>query len=195
MKEHQFNENESYFIELERTLNATSGLMNNLLSWALASQNKIVPTFEQIAFKELINQAVALFEVSLSIKNLSVEVNIPDEMEVSGDREMLNLIIRNLLSNAVKYSYPGGKINIHACLNGNDWEFSVTDSGVGMDEKIINELHVSKLHNSMAGTANEKGCGIGMMLVYEFVKKLHGNLHIVSQPGQGSVFRIIFALN
>lgn len=195
MKEHQLNENESYFIELERTLNTTAGLMNNLLNWALASQEKIVPTFEQIAFKELINQAVALFEISLVTKNLLVEVNIPDEMEVSGDREMLNLVIRNLLSNAVKYSYPGGIIKIHACFNGNEWEVSVADSGVGMDETTINELHVSRLHKSMAGTANEKGCGIGMMLVYEFVKKLHGNLHIVSQPGQGSVFRIIFALN
>jgi hypothetical protein len=69
----------------------------------------------------------------------------------------------------------------------------VADSGIGMPaEKLNNLFHKAGKDISTYGTDNEKGTGIGLVLVKKFVDENAGTLHVSSKDGAGSVFTVSF---
>lgn len=104
------------------------------------------------------------------------------------DVNMLTAIIRNLISNAIKFSNAGGHIEISAISTEDAVEVSVLDNGVGMKAEIINKLFKMDSNMSMAGTAHEKGTGLGLLICKEFVDKHGGKIGVESTLGKGSKF-------
>ena len=96
---------------------------------------------------------------------------------------MMETIIRNLISNAIKFSQRGGTINISARRENNNLYISVEDQGIGMTQKQIETISQNGGY-STRGTANEKGAGIGLTLVREFISIHRGELEISSKPLQ-----------
>jgi len=89
----------------------------------------------------------------------------------------------------LKFTPRGGKIQLNASLeNQSHWEISVTDSGIGMDEKELQSLFKMNVSNKKYGTAGEKGTGLGLLLVKDFIASNQGEIRATSQPGKGSTF-------
>jgi signal transduction histidine kinase len=101
---------------------------------------------------------------------------------------MLKTILRNLISNAIKFSNENGKITISAIKKGRFIEVLVQDNGVGMEPEIVKNLFNLAVNNSRLGTSGEKGTGLGLILVKEFVEKHGGEIYVNSEVGKGSVF-------
>ena len=103
---------------------------------------------------------------------------------------MIKVIIRNLLSNAVKFTYPGGKITVNAFSSNSSAIIEVSDTGVGMNKKILQEIFSPSLTTSSAGTDGETGSGLGLLLCKDFTKKNKGSLTVESEPDLGTTFRL-----
>ena len=73
-------------------------------------------------------------------------------------------------------------------------EISITDTGTGIPAEALGRIFKIDDHFSLAGTSNEKGAGLGLILVKEMAEKHGGTLHIVSQEGIGSTFSFIIPL-
>ncbi len=101
---------------------------------------------------------------------------------------MLNAIFRNLISNAIKFSNENEKISISSNLKDNFIELSVKDNGVGMEPNVVKNLFNLESNVSKPGTCGEKGTGLGLILVKEFVEKQGGKIWLESEVGEGSVF-------
>ena len=72
---------------------------------------------------------------------------------------------------------------------------TVTDHGTGMEEDTLKALfNLDQKVNSIKGTANEKGTGLGLILAKEFVEKNNGKISVMSEPGQGSQFSFTLPL-
>lgn len=71
----------------------------------------------------------------------------------------------------------------------------VTDSGTGMEENELDKLMNSNFHFSKPGTQNERGMGLGLLLVKDFVELNNGKLIIQSKPGLGSTFSFTLRAN
>jgi signal transduction histidine kinase len=103
---------------------------------------------------------------------------------------MLDIVIRNLISNALKFTPHNGQIEIKSSIGGNFIYLSVTDTGVGVPkeqlENIFGDLDTNKI--TSAGTDNEKGAGLGLVLCKEFVELNCGKIQAVSKEGEGSTF-------
>jgi signal transduction histidine kinase len=104
---------------------------------------------------------------------------------------MIDSVIRNLLSNAIKFTPSGGLITLHSQLNGEYFEFSVEDTGVGISPENINKLFRLDIHHTTIGTSRERGTGLGLIICKEFVEKNGGRIWTVSEPGKGSHFNFI----
>lgn len=185
----------AYSHQLKKSLGHTSGMMENLLSWAASQMQGFQPVMERtdirfIAEKTIDNTAGLAEEKQVHIVNA-----IPEETIAGIDPDMLQVVLRNLLTNAVKYSHPGGLITFSAGPAGEGYiAITITDNGIGMPEeyvKKINNSHPQMLRSS-SGTAREKGTGLGLYLCRVFVSMMKGSLRVESKEGEGTVFRLVF---
>ncbi len=162
------------------------GLLSNLLDWAtVKSDEDIVQA--PISLKGTVMETVALFYSQAMYKNITIETSIDEDLQICVDRSMLETVIRNLLSNAIKFSPRNNKIHIGAEKDGDSISVYVKDNGIGMtNEQIDNLFKIDK--NSLPGTEDEPGAGVGLMLCKELVEKNNGSIHVESKPDKGSKF-------
>jgi signal transduction histidine kinase len=123
-------------------------------------------------------------------ENLLVS-NIKENTMVVGDPDLLQTIFRNLISNAIKYT-KRGKIEISSneiIINNKKYvNVEVADTGQGIPREVVESLFKNEKISSMEGTNAEKGTGLGLNLVKEFIDKSGSKLTIESAPGEGSTF-------
>ncbi|MHA6480554.1 sensor histidine kinase [Paenibacillus sp. strain BS8-2] len=168
----------------------TYTIVENLMEWFRGQREGIVLHPESFPVSAIVDEACRLLLLNCEVKQLTLLVHIDEDIRVYVDREALILVIRNLLSNAIKYSNPGGIIRISARTTESRVEISVTDHGVGMSEEQIQYVFDDTRFDSTAGTAGEKGTGLGLLVSRQFLDISGGSLKVHSNLGSGSTFTI-----
>src|SRR5262249_5879522 len=112
------------------------------------------------------------------------------------DPGKLRQILYNLLSNAIKFTPEGGRVTLRARTEGRFVVVEVQDTGIGIaeDEReaIFEKFRQAKApgQGETVLTREHPGTGLGLSIVRELTKLLGGDVHLESQPGQGSTFTI-----
>lgn len=165
-------------------------LLLNLLDWSRSQMNSIKFQPVGIEIMMLVNQVVALMKPNARKKNLTVNIIHKEEYyNACADIEMTKTVLRNLLSNAIKYSQTDGKIDIILKQNKKEVKVQIKDYGVGMSESQIEKLRMKTYTTeSTPGTHNEKGSGLGLALVNDFINKNGGDFDFTSVHKKGSTF-------
>ncbi|MEI8112488.1 MAG: hybrid sensor histidine kinase/response regulator [Bacteroidia bacterium] len=178
------------FLESQKELTKnTFQLLENLLNWARSNTNQIEYFPEMLDANTIINSSVDHVKHQVKSKNLTVSVNCPDPVQVYADENMFRAVIRNLLSNAVKYTPKGGAISIQISpAENNSLVISVQDNGIGIPQKIVENLFRIDINTNRRGTEGESSNGLGLLLCKEFTEKNGGKIRVESEVGKGSVF-------
>jgi signal transduction histidine kinase len=144
---------------------------------------------KKFLLKPKISEAMqALLEAAV-LKEIEIGYNLPEDLEVYGDENMIASTVRNLASNALKFTPKGGKINLSAKqINNHDIEISVRDTGIGMDEGIMNNLFHMDVFTNRQGTDGEPSSGLGLIICKDFVEKHGGKIWAESENEKGSTF-------
>lgn len=183
-------EDRDILYDSEITTRNTFNLLENLLYWAKSQQGKLVMNPEIVNISRVIKGIIDMEKVSMDNKMIELIDSIPEDLEIWADKIFFTISIRNLLANAIKFTSENGRISIVAQQIKKDVKISIIDNGIGLSEDQL-----SKLENDMVfttiGTHNEKGTGLGLILVKDFVKNTNGKLQVNSQQGKGSEFSII----
>lgn len=176
--------------DLERNLQNTSILMDNLLAWAKSQLDGIRIKPENFSLHDQVGQIQRLYRVQVESKALQWVMDIPKEANVYADREMMHIAIRNLISNAIKFTPHGGQISVHAQDLGESWELSIRDSGPGIEADKLETLFVLD-KESLVGNTSASGAGIGLFLVKEFVELNEGSVLCSSRIDEGTAFTLV----
>ncbi|WP_299579366.1 tetratricopeptide repeat-containing sensor histidine kinase [uncultured Sunxiuqinia sp.] len=175
--------------ELRDEAESTYFLLDNLLLWAKAQKNSIQFKPEKLKLNLVIKNNIILNSRTATRKKIDLKANIPEEVLVYADHNMVDLVVRNLLSNALKFTPENGKVDILVKpVDANFIEVSIKDTGVGIAENDLPRLLDPNDHLSTYGTSNEKGSGLGLVLCREFIEMNGGKLEIQSRVGRGSTF-------
>ena len=166
----------------------THELMENLFDWARLQTGKLVPHPASVNLTDLIHEVVEQCVPIAAIKTIELKTAIEKEIILQADKEMTKAVLRNLITNGIKFTHPCGIIHIKLAASRDVAVFSVSDTGIGMDQIQIDKLFRIDKMISQAGTANEKGSGLGLILCKEFVEKQGGAIHVKSERGKGSEF-------
>jgi signal transduction histidine kinase len=111
---------------------------------------------------------------------------------IYGNKAMLSLAIRNVIQNAIKFS-NGKSVTCCLKLESGAIVVSITDQGIGMGPEVLRNVFEPFFR---AHTADEyPGHGIGLYIANKIVCLSGGSIEVTSQPGEGSVFNIIFRQN
>jgi signal transduction histidine kinase len=133
-------------------------------------------------------EIIKITEYQAAAKSIIVNHDIPADLYILADANLISAVIRNLLSNAIKYTLPNGSVQLVATRTGLMAEIAIIDTGVGIPEQQLDNLFHIEGKYTTSGTVNEKGTGLGLILCKDFIEKLGGKLHIASAPGKGSTF-------
>ena len=194
------NEKSEFYTEKMRTIvtrihnagKSASDLLTNLLMWSRSQTGTIDYKPEIFLLKAIFDSEIDVLIISASKKGISISINSPGEIKVYADKNMVGTVIRNLISNAIKFTPENGNIQIYCQSKGEFIETTVSDSGVGIDNNLLNKIFDIDFKTSTPGTNNESGTGLGLILCKEFIEKNNGNIFVQSVPGEGS--RFIFTL-
>jgi two-component system, sensor histidine kinase and response regulator len=174
--------------KLRKNLDHVHADLENLLSWAQTQQKGLTPTFENILLYDAVKDKIILHNETAKAKGIEVVNAVDKDIYVHADKNHLGLVFRNLIGNAIKFTHPRGSIKINCSEEGNKIKISVTDTGTGMSKEELNKLFNSGSHFSKPGTQNEKGIGLGLMLVKEFIELNNGTIEVASEEGKGTTF-------
>lgn len=183
-------EKKNYLSLVHKDANKTLNLLDNLLEWAKSQTGNISFHARNLNLLSVVNNIEKTFESALKLKQLRLQISIPERLKIFADLNMMTAIIQNLISNSIKFSQPGNSIAINATHKKSEIEIEVSDHGIGMNETITKNLFSINKEDSKLGTASEKGSGLGLILCKDFVERHHGTIQVKSEPGKGSQFLI-----
>ena len=199
---HNFDKNDSqtnkeYIGHIQQTVGSTYKLLENLLLWSQSQSENMNynPNKENLFL--LTNETIKLLNQSAIKKSITIQNKLSSSIYVYTDKNMLLTILRNLISNAIKFTPENGKVIISAKpivdeKNRSFIEVSVKDNGIGIKPDIQSTLFDIATNTSSAGTNNESGTGLGLILCNEFILKHGGKIWVKSESNMGSEF--IFTL-
>ena len=167
-------------------------LLENLLQWSRLQQGMVAFDPHYFLLVEKINSGLRPVMEIASNKGVEIVVNIPDGMFVLADENMLESTIRNLVTNAVKFTDKGGKILVSAqAENQSGVQISIKDTGIGMNEKTLENLFRIGELNCRPGTNGEPSTGLGLILCKDFIERHGGKIWAESTEFMGSTFHIL----
>ncbi len=173
--------------DLLKSSSAVSTLLENLLSWSLANRNQLPFKPQRINLFASAGENSQLLTSFLVNKKIEIKNEISSDIEVFADADMLSSILRNILSNAMKFTPPGGTILLKA--NPSDEKkvlISVKDNGIGISPKNLKKLFNISEVQSTPGINDERGNGLGLLLVKQFAGSHGGSVWIESELGHGT---------
>jgi signal transduction histidine kinase len=175
---------------IHETSYTTYILLENFLNWARVQTGVLKYNPEYLVLLEVVNESIEISKYTSDLKQIKIETNIEETVQIYADKYLITTTLRNLISNAVKFSNPGGVIIIDFQIEDNNYLIiNVKDNGVGMKPQVLRNLF--KISNySALGTREEKGTGLGLIISKEFSILNKGDLFVTSEHGKGSTFSI-----
>lgn len=191
LKYHIQKENYDKTIELSQALEQNSerlsNMLDNLLNWSLEQMNGYKINPEKIIVGKELKDIISGYKQQASYKNTKLELKYKNELSIDFDKGAFHVIFRNLINNALKYT-ENGSIRIEFTSKGNVFVCSVVDTGIGMSSDQLTHLFALEERKSTIGTQGEKGTGLGLNLVYGFIKMHKGTITVSSEKRIGTRF-------
>lgn len=185
--------------EFARIINSTATqtmqLLENLLKWSRSQQGKIAFAPRKLLLSEISKDVIGLVTDIARQKVISIVNQIPADLIITADEDMLKTILLNLLTNAIKFTRKNGTVELSASVSQGLVQIAVHDNGVGINAENQKKLFKIGSDFIMRGTNNEKGTGLGLILCKEFIEKHGGRIWVDSEPDKGSTFQFIMPVN
>ncbi len=166
-----------------RTLYDMEALIETLL--ILAREEKAVLPVQDVDINDMALKQLDTLESLFKDKSIAVNIDEQAQLVVKAPESVVSILMSNLLRNAFNYT-PKGSVTIKIWQQG----FSVTDSGVGMNEQQVKKVFEPFYRGQE--NSNEKGYGLGMTIVKRLCNRYDWHLRVISEVGKGTEVSVHF---
>ncbi|MCM1355977.1 MAG: helix-turn-helix domain-containing protein [Staphylococcus sp.] len=185
---------------IHRNANRILALINQLLDIRKIDKGKMVLSCSDTEFISFTRDLVEIFQPQALEKNITLGFKTAtpglDRLNVWIDRNNFDKVLVNLITNAIKYTPEGGDISVEINHGydpdmGDYAEISVTDTGIGLDEKNIDKLFDRFYQGKFNKGAVPLGFGIGLDLCRMLVALHNGTITAANRTDtRGSRFTV-----
>ena len=154
----------------------TSKILQSLVNFAHAGTSYTDYEKQAVNISECMQEALTLISLDKKSKDVEIQIECEDELQILGDAQKLLQVMVNLLNNARDASVPGSNILMQAMRVGNRAKITVTDDGFGIPAAIRDRVFDPFFTTKEAG----EGTGLGLSLVFSIVEDLGGDIDIIS---------------
>ena len=162
-------------------------ITGELLNMTQLESGNIQLKLQKVAPRDIVTNSVHAVQLQSEQKNLQLKIECPDNLpEVLADADKTSWVLINLLTNAIKYSSDQNEVLIKVIPQINMVEFSVEDSGRGIEEKYLSRIF--DRYFKVPGGIEKSSTGLGLAISKEFIEAQGGKIWVDSEIGKGSVF-------
>jgi PAS domain S-box-containing protein len=163
-------------------------MLDYLLEWARIKYASDAFSPAEINLETYVTKVFGRLDENAASKNLRLRKEIEENIRVFVDAKMLLSILQNIISNSIKHSYEGGEIIVTAKRKAEKIIVEIRDNGAGMSDEIRGKLFTPQIVSLSKARKENKGAGIGLLLVKGFLDKIGGEIWVDSEEGKGSSF-------
>lgn len=180
-----------YLSKIGSAADVLLNVLNDILDISRVEANKLELSNSRFLLDQVLSKTTDLFAYRAEEKGMQLhctkDANCP--VSLRGDRLRLAQILNNLLSNALKFTDTGYiHLQVQSLDNGKQLQFSVKDTGIGMNEKQCAELFKPFSQVDDSSSRRYGGAGLGLSICKNLVELMGGRIWVESVPGQGSSF-------
>ena len=165
-------------------------LITDLLDLTRIESGQKMRTLERLSLKGITLESLENMLPEAMSRDISLNLLCDTDVEITGDRDEIGIIVNNLVSNAVKYNKDGGSVDIHIKQTDNTACITVKDTGIGMSAEDVDRIFTDFVRIKNSATKNILGSGLGLSIVKKLVTLYEGDIQVESTPEIGSTFSI-----
>jgi two-component system phosphate regulon sensor histidine kinase PhoR len=157
--------------------------------------NSIVPEFEQVELRSLLEEIAREARFISKERNVSITTELAAVPSIEGDTVMLVQLFLNLIENGIKYNREGGLLRITLAVpvaSGETQEvkIEISDTGIGIAQENINAIFERFYRVDKGASQSQGGAGLGLAIAQWIVRLHRGRIDVRSRPGKGSIFTV-----
>ena len=158
--------------------------MEDLLIWSKTQMQQFTEAIENVHAAESVNNVSELLQTQFAKKEITLKKDVPEDLYLRTDKNILGIILRNLLQNACTYSPEKSTISIAGRKDANATVFTIEDEGAGMPERI------RRAFNEPQMDVNSNSSGLGLTIVKEMAEIIKADIQISSGNAGGTKISI-----
>jgi len=169
------------------------GIINDILDISKIEAGKLVVEDIWFDLDDVIDGVASLGGMVAADKDIELLIDVDPEAprRIRGDPLRLGQVLNNLVGNAIKFTDRGEVTLRVAPGEGGRVSFSVTDTGIGLDERQIERLFKAFSQADSSSTRKYGGTGLGLVISQHLVELMGGHIEVSSSPGRGSCFSFV----
>jgi two-component system CheB/CheR fusion protein len=183
---------------LEMILKASTDeleMLDYLVEWARIKYASEACTPAKINLELYVRKVLNNLTKNADVKNIQIHNEIEKDLSVFADKKMLLSILQNIVSNSIKHTPANGKITVSAKRDEDKIIVEIKDTGIGMSNEMQKNLFIPQMKSLSISRKENKGAGIGLLLVKGFIEKHGGEIWVESVEGKGSSFYFTLPAN
>ncbi len=179
---------EEFTGKINKSLSAFTLTFDNLLLWAgMGMKGGLHLHIEKVSLSNLIHENLLALESEINKKKINFSyINNSHHAFVLADKQLLLVVLRNILMNAIKFTPQDKKMSLQVLTNETgENEFVkiivMNEADNPLSSKVIsfiNDNEADTDYSSTKGTDGEKGSGLGLRVIKEFIQKMNGKIGI-----------------
>lgn len=196
------SEQKDYIETIQSSTESLLTILNDVLEYSKLSNTPVELNYREFNPRDLVMDVVRTFQVLASNKGLLLDFKIHHDMPlvVLGDDHRIRQVLSNLVGNAVKFTEKG-VVSVRATYvyhenidNSECLQFSVIDTGIGMDGRAIEKIFQPFSQADSSITRSHGGTGLGLAICRDLVNAMGGEIIVDSTLGKGSRFNFDICL-
>ena len=162
-------------------------ILSELLNMSQLEAGKIQLDIQSVSPYPVVESSMLAVANSAKEKELHLEKELAEKLpNINVDPDKIIWVLNNFLTNAIKFAPVQSKILIAVRKIDSVIQFSVSDTGPGIDEAYLSRIF--ERYFQVPGRSDKKGSGIGLAICKEFIEAMGGKIWVRSQIGEGSTF-------
>lgn len=166
-------------------------VINDILDMSKIEAGHMRIRSEKVDLAPLIEESLRLTSIAAQEKHITIHQQLPDALEMIGDRRALKQVMLNLLSNAVKFTDEGGRIELRARRLDKGLMLTIADSGIGIPKEAMPKIGQPFEQVQSQYAKSKGGSGLGLAISRSLVALHGGKMRIRSKMGKGTAVSLI----
>ncbi|MEK7742296.1 MAG: ATP-binding protein [Nitrospirota bacterium] len=164
--------------------------LNGIITDFLMYSTPRAAEFSAFDLNLVLDDTLELLKNTASARNdISITKEFDMPLSVNADRQKMHQVFLNLGMNALEAMPDGGELSVSARHTGSSFEVVFKDTGIGIRHKNLEKIFYPFF------TTKDEGTGLGLAIAYRIIEEHKGKINVISNPGEGTVFKVIIPDN
>ncbi|WP_245600583.1 sensor histidine kinase [Sulfurospirillum arcachonense] len=147
---------------------------------------------ELIYLDEVTLEAINELKSFAKLKNVSIEYEIKDAMQMQGHSKLLKVAIKNIIKNAILFSHENENVIVENYIKDEKYIISIQDFGIGIPQKEHKKIFEKFYRTDKSRNKNSGGTGLGMAICEKIVTLHGGKVELQSKENEGTIVTFAF---